>query len=248
MKFTYYYKKADGIRREGTIEAPSRDDVFTVLRKDGIRPIKVVADASSAGGSVSTGIKHGVILGIGAGLLISVSSVVSYAFLRDRPQTGPAQASTRSENQEVMRVAKPRPRRWLEHRQDFAYDKIFSHPSEAFLARFAEPGFVPADKVPPFSEALKEDLLDCLADEILLSPSENESVAALKRIVSGLKSEVEMMLGSGMTVEEVIARFEERQKMEVEHRERILQDLSTGRITRDEASRNLARIGLRGLD
>ena len=37
MKYTYIYKTSDGIRREGAMDAPSRDEVFMALRKEGIR-------------------------------------------------------------------------------------------------------------------------------------------------------------------------------------------------------------------
>lgn len=52
MKFTYCYKSSDGVRHEEKIEASSRDAVFELLRKQGIRPIKVVAaDGSKANGA-----------------------------------------------------------------------------------------------------------------------------------------------------------------------------------------------------
>ena len=51
MKFTYAYKTSDGVRHEDSIEASSREEVFSTLRAKGIRPIKVVAaDGSKANG------------------------------------------------------------------------------------------------------------------------------------------------------------------------------------------------------
>ena len=263
MKFTYYYKRSDGVRREGTIEASSRDDAFAALRKDGIRPIKVVADGASEvdGVSVRKGIRRGVLLGVGGVLVVVGVAFVVYFFLRDSrrnlQRTSPeghaevAPTAIVPEQPEETRsptVAKPRPRKWLGHQQEFVYEQIFPHPSEAFLARFAEPGFMPANPEPSFSEAVKEDLLDRLVDDILLTPGEDERIAALKRIVAGLKREAEMMLGAGMTVEEIVMRFEERQKMEIEHRARILQDVAEGRMTREDAAQNLSRIGFRGIE
>ena len=48
MKFLYAYKTSDGARHEATIEAKSRDEVFEMLRGQGIRPIKVVAPDGDA--------------------------------------------------------------------------------------------------------------------------------------------------------------------------------------------------------
>ena len=51
MTYTYAYKTSDGARHEGSMDASSREEVFTVLRARGIRPIKVVAaDGSKANG------------------------------------------------------------------------------------------------------------------------------------------------------------------------------------------------------
>ena len=69
MKYTYAYKTPDGIRHEASIEAPSRDVAFAVLRSQGIRPIKVVAaDGSKENGEERGGKVKG--WSIAAGLLL----------------------------------------------------------------------------------------------------------------------------------------------------------------------------------
>ena len=53
MKYTYAYKTPDGVRHEASMNASSREEVFTKLRKQGIKAIKVVAaDGSKANGEV----------------------------------------------------------------------------------------------------------------------------------------------------------------------------------------------------
>lgn len=42
MQFVYYYKSSDGMRHDGEMEAPDREEVFIALRRQGIRPIKVM--------------------------------------------------------------------------------------------------------------------------------------------------------------------------------------------------------------
>ena len=70
MKYTYAYKESNGTRHEESMEAPSREFVFKVLREKGIKAIKVVAaDGSKANGEVRgyrlrTVILVGVIAGV----------------------------------------------------------------------------------------------------------------------------------------------------------------------------------------
>ena len=49
MKYTYAYKTSDGVRHEDSMNASSREEVFTALRGKGIKAIKVTAaDGSKA--------------------------------------------------------------------------------------------------------------------------------------------------------------------------------------------------------
>ena len=53
MKYTYAYKTGDGVRHEDSMNASSREEVFSALRERRIRPIKVVsADGSKANGEI----------------------------------------------------------------------------------------------------------------------------------------------------------------------------------------------------
>lgn len=47
MKFSYSYKTSDGVRHEGRVDAPSREDAFVELRRKGIKAIKVVSLSGS---------------------------------------------------------------------------------------------------------------------------------------------------------------------------------------------------------
>ena len=46
-RFFYTFKTSDGRRRVAEIESGSRDEAFAELRRQGIRPIKVVAEDGS---------------------------------------------------------------------------------------------------------------------------------------------------------------------------------------------------------
>ena len=47
MKFSYSYKTSDGVRHEGRVDAPSREEAFAELRRQGIKAIKVVSLSGS---------------------------------------------------------------------------------------------------------------------------------------------------------------------------------------------------------
>lgn len=78
MKFSYCYKTSDGIRREETIESPSREATFQTLRSMGIRPIKVVSlEGSKANGEVTyVTRKRFILLSLVGGIAVGVSAVL----------------------------------------------------------------------------------------------------------------------------------------------------------------------------
>lgn len=82
MKFLYAYKTSDGERHEGEIEAASRDVAFEMLRREGIRPIKVVsANGSRANGETKfITRKSFVVAALIAGLFIG--GIVAYLLSR----------------------------------------------------------------------------------------------------------------------------------------------------------------------
>lgn len=140
------------------------------------------------------------------------------------------------------RVAKPRARRQIGLAAIVAatpLDAIFAHPSEALLARFAEPGKAVAVDVSGDRE-LAEDFRDALEEPILITADDSAETAELKRIVAGLKEESKMMSASGRTFEEAIAYFVAQQEMEARYREAILSRDSSV----EEKNRLLSAIGL----
>ena len=77
MKFTYAYKTSDGVRHEDSMNASSREEVFSSLRAKGIKAIKVVAaDGSKANGEVR-GLRKRAVAALVA-LAAAVAGVVAY--------------------------------------------------------------------------------------------------------------------------------------------------------------------------
>ena len=81
MKYFYVYKTSEGIRREDAMDASSRDEVFMVLRRHGIRPIKVVAaDGAKANGEIHGVRRRFVALSILAGMAIAAGIALLAGF------------------------------------------------------------------------------------------------------------------------------------------------------------------------
>lgn len=123
------------------------------------------------------------------------------------------------------RLAKPRPRKQLS-KQPENVEAHFLHESEAYLARYAQPGRETKDGA-EFTEEMKSDLLDALEDVIVITPDDPSEIAELKHIVAGLKEEAAMVLGGGKSIDELLLWFGERQKMEAAYRRRIMQSDAT---------------------
>ena len=247
MKFTYCYKTSDGIRHVEPIEAPSRDEAFAILRKQGIRPIKVTAcDGSKANGEERpVGRKRWAAIVLLA-VLLTASLIYILATRTEAENPTPRKrAAIESQVVEVKfgdRVARPRPRKQigldaLVAKQPLT--EIFTHPSEVFLAQYAEPG-----RKHDFSTEIKvdlaEDLRDAIETSIIIKATDERAVAELKHVVAGLKEEAKMMFASGKNFDDLIKYLDAQHQMETKYRETIL----TGSGTSDEKNRLLSALGL----
>ena len=247
MDFIYFYKTSDGVRHEGRISASNRDEAFSTLRNSGIRPIKVIAcDGSKENGAPARrGIKNKVaIISLSAALLVTLAYIIVDMHSAEHvalPQTAADKMRGIESNiVKVKKIAKPRPRKQLSQQVENP-SSFFLHEAESFLSRYAQPGRELDSQ--EFSEAMKDDLLDALEDVIIIHPSDPREVTELKHIVAGLKEEASMILAGGKSVDDLIAWFDERQKMEIAYRKRIIEDSSS----REEKERMLSALSLPSL-
>ena len=264
MTFKYSYKTSDGVRHEGEIDAPGRDEAFAVLRKQGIRPIRLL---EADGPRRVAG--RGRWLWLAAVLFLLVL-VVLLAVLLYRERNTPREDSSADvantpsevtqprrgiESQVVElpsgeRIARPLARRPIPGLSPFSktigklFAETFVHPAESYLARFAQPGLeVPSLQGGKVMEMLEDDLRDALDDPIVIRAEDSREVAELKRIVSGLKEETALLLNSGKTLEEVKNWLEGRQRMEADYRKQIIRRFEDGMLSQEEANSLLISMG-----
>ena len=220
MRYAYAYKTSDGARHEATIEAESREAVFSTLRAKGIKAIKVVAaDGSKANGEIR-GVRKRVV-SLVAFLAAVLAGVLVWHFTPDgRPVIVTAQGSSEA------RVASPLPRQQIpgNHKRVESFPtNLFSTAAEAFLARFAEPGrpFTAPEAIWP-SKKQFEEAFDA---PIFIADNEFSEYIALKRIVVGIKNELREYLAADGYVSGYINELIKRQNQEIAYRQEADQRL-----------------------
>ena len=225
MLFSYVYKTSDGVRHEARVEASSRDMAFSVLRGEGIRPIKMwAADGSRANGEVK-GIRRRVAVAIGiACVLLGAAGAFlvmherAVVFYRADGSVGKGRNGNRVQamTRRQIRGSSDKVQRLLANDSQ----SLFHYRGEVLLAHYAQPGrIVPESVTMPGIEILTEDLLSSLKVPLYTFPGEMSECVELKSIVAGMKEELRMFLAAGGTIKEYVSRLEERQKMEIAYRE-----------------------------
>ena len=224
MKYFYAYKTSDGIRHEDSMHASSREEVFNALRKKGIKAIKVVAaDGSKANGEIK-GIRKRVVAIVAISLSL-ISAVFVYLYL-----TTFGQEHIRKEHQtdasQVIVNATALPRQEIQGDR-LRIEKatgIFEYKADLFFAKFAEPGReVPLDTA---ERPTPDDIKKALAHPIRISDSEHTEFIDLKRIVVGIRKELQIYLLGGGTIEGFIEELFARQQSEHQIRKRALEKLA----------------------
>ena len=248
MLFTYTYRSSDGQRHTAEIEAESRDDAFAAIRRElGVKPIRVVAaggrgdvngrDARSPGGRTVAGIAFAAFVLLMAGgaawWLAGRRSDAPYQVMTPQGPVTYTVATT------LPRQAIPGDRRRIEaamggraaNGQDARSPSVFRSPAETYLARFAEPGRPVGDlghketasaSLPPTEEEFRA----CLREPVRVASTDFTEIVDLKRIVAGMKREMQAYLAGGGTTEQYLAELVKRQRLEISYREHAEQKLN----------------------
>lgn len=232
MKYTYAYKTSDGVRHEASMDAESREQVFAVLRAEGIKAIKVVAaDGSKANGEV---IVRGVrkrIVGVVVLLVACLAGVLAYRAGRS------------------SRVVETSPRHWIA-----PVEVQLSRPGERLLACFVRPGVEIGEReLPPIDDALVEDFEAVLNEPMRADSTDTGDMIEFKRVIEGLKAEACSHLRGGRSHEDVIRFFVQRQRTEAQLRRQLVERLGQApkaelERRRREVSEMIETLGFQPLD
>lgn len=197
------------------MNADSREDVFSALRKQGIRPIKVVAaDGCKANGEIRGVRKRVVVIAV---ILAAIFAGVSVYF---------ALSSSSEHSTCSVCIAKPLPRQEIAGHRDRIESTIsnLENKAEAFLARFVEPGrpFVAPETDWPTKAAFEK----ALNTPTTFATNEFTEQIDVKRILAYLKFEMSFYLKHGGYVSGYIKELIRRQEMEIAERNKHSQRLN----------------------
>ena len=221
MKYTYAYKSSDGSRHEASMDAESREAVFEALRKQGIRPIKVVAADGSKANGAPVGVRRRVVV---ASILVAVLAAVgaTAAFLRilrpaPRVEAFQADQTRRYPIGDAAIIEKGILTGWSD---------VFEHEGERFLASFAVPGVKAGQR-----NTTVEEIESSLGRKIEPTPDDGLESRQIKAMVEGMKAEARAYVVAGGSVVEYGKRLTERQDAEIAIYERTKADLEQAKET-----------------
>ena len=202
MKFTYEYRTKSNELRQGMITADTRDDVYSQLKAQGIRPSRVNECPGFVNKLVGKGKRWMAIVILG----LVCAALVWYA--------GRLKGASRMAN---AVSAVPRHQIYgdpalMEKLERDDYSGIFSNRCDRVLAGFAQPGRQVKDP----GAKVKSEWASALATEGPMPTYDGESreVREFVSIVRWMREERAAFLRDGGTVEEYLKRLFERQQRE----------------------------------
>jgi len=243
LTYTYAYKTSDGMRHEAAMEAPSRDEVFVALRKQGIKPIKVVAaDGSKANGEVR-GLRKRIVSFIV--LLVAVVVGVMAFWLgrggRPKPPETIGFLTEQTRRQVIGDAAV------IEKGIRTGWADVFSSEGDRFLASFAIPGVkagVRSTSVEALEAALKPSEKVKVKGEgeqwnCKLSNPQSLEARQIVALVEGMKHEARAYIAAGGTAVEYGKRLAERQEAEIAVYKRAEAEVTAAQKTMSEDAFNV---------
>ena len=221
MKYTYAYKTPDGKRHEASIESPSREAVFEALRKQGIRPIKVVAADGSKANGAPVGVRRRVVaVTILAAVVAAVGATT--AFLRIVQPT-PEMDAFQSDQTRRYPIGDAA---IIEKGILTGWNDVFEHEGDRFLASFAVPGVKAGQR-----NTTVEEIESALGRSVSIANDDGLEARQIKAMVEGMKAEARAYIAAGGSVVEYGRRLTERQDVEISAYERTKADLERAKET-----------------
>ena len=221
MKYTYAYKSPDGIRHEATMNASSREEVFTVLRKQGIKAIKVVAaDGSKANGEVR-GVRKRVVAALVAFVALGVGLAAYFSGTRTGGNSAPSEPTftTDQDRRQIIGDAAI-----IEKNIRNGWTDVFKLEGERFLASFAIPGVKAGQR-----NTSEKEFQAALDNHCEVTEKDSLEARQIKAMVEGMKNEARRYIAAGGTIVEYGKRLTERQDAEIAVYNRVKADLDKAR-------------------
>lgn len=206
IKYKYLYQAKDSDNLEGWIYAENRADAYAKIRKQGIRPYRVIGDDPTFFR------KHFFTI-----IFASLAALFAAAF------SGLLIYRHVSETAPLLRQQIHGDAALIEGAAYSGWVSLFDSPLDRYLAYYARPGHFAAPPTPTQAE-LDTFSTDC-KKAIVHEPDEPMEFRQLRNIVAYLHQEMRDYLAAGGTLTDYLALLDERQTQECELREKAEQVL-----------------------
>ena len=239
MKFVYGYKTSDNVRKDGIVDAPSKDAAYAKLKAVGTRPFKVELAPGLLNRIRSLGWRW---------LAIVILSVAAVGFLVFALQMREEASIALSHGQYADRHQLYGDPAIIEAMEANAYADVFSAPGERYLAFFAQPGRAVSIPNALIAQTRTEDILvACLTNSIAFSSEDPRETTELKQIVNGIKEELRAYCDGGGDIPGFIRALYARQEEESMIYNRVLNELEGNPDSHlwEERNKSLRELGLR---
>lgn len=212
-KFHYFYQSKENKNLDGWIVAKSRDDAYAQLRKQSIKPYKVVGKDPIAW-------KRWAAIAV---LAVALAGTYAWLALRSEP-VAPDEQFVRHQIYGAESV--------IRNGISTEWSACGLDEGERYLARYAQPGIKVAyrRRTPETASAVEASLSRHLEEE----DSELLEYRQLKQIVESIKDELRAYIKSGGNVDGFLDRLQERQDQEVAYYNAANQELENAKATMPE--------------
>lgn len=199
MKYVYHYQTSGNENRTGEIRARNRADAYARLRKQGIRPYRLVGDDPLNWRPWAVG-----------SLVALLAAALAFAVWRIRSAGDDRSPLPRGQLYGDASV--------IAEGVFSDWSKVLARPLDRYLAAYAQPGaFVPP---PLLSSAEYAALESDLAADVGYVKGERMEVRQLKNILAGMRDEMRRFLADGGTVGGYMEFLESRQRGEQAFRDK----------------------------
>lgn len=212
-KFHYFYQSKENKNLDGWIVAKSRDDAYAQLRKQSIKPYKVVGKDPIAW-------KRWAAIAV---LAVALAGTYAWLALRSEP-VAPDEQFVRHQIYGAESVVR--------NGMSTEWSACGLDEGERYLARYAQPGIRVAyrRRTPETASAVEA----ALARHLEVEDSELLEYRQLKQIVESIKDELREYIKSGGNVDGFLDRLQERQDQEVAYYNAANQELENAKATMPE--------------
>ena len=212
-KFHYFYQSKENKNLDGWIVAKSRDDAYAQLRKQSIKPYKVVGKDPIAW-------KRWAAIAV---LAVALAGTYAWLALRSEP-VAPDEQFVRHQIYGAESVVR--------NGMSTEWSACGLDEGERYLARYAQPGIRVAyrRRTPETASAVEASL----ARHLEVEDSELLEYRQLKQIVESIKDELRAYIKSGGNVDGFLDRLQERQDQEVAYYNAANQELENAKAMMPE--------------